>query len=430
MTQPRKKLLIVDVAALGWDLVTRRPLDGLSFHRVETVFPALTCTVQASLRTASLPRDHGMVANGLFFRHLRRVMFWEQSAALVIGPRIWDGLRRTGGKVGMMFFQQSLGESVDLVLSPRPVHRHHGGMIQDCYSQPPDLYGRLSSRLGRPFDVMHYWGPLASAKSTEWIVDAAEEVMRSPDLAPDVLMTYLPHLDYDLQRHGPDSRQALQALDKVYAWLADLRRFAETAGYDWLFFGDYAIEAVRGGPVFPNRLLRDAGLFAVRTVQGRAYPDFFTSRAIAVADHQVAHVFTADRDSTERAAGIFHDVQGIGEILDRAAQQRLGLDVARSGDLVLVADRGFWFAYPWWTEKGEAPDYAGHVDIHNKPGCDPCELFFGWPPPKVSADPTRVRGTHGRRGADTSVAWASSCEFAEQPQTLIDLARMVKKRLE
>jgi hypothetical protein len=76
-----------------------------------------------------------------------------------------------------------------------------------------------------------------------------------------------------------------------------------------------------------------------------------------------------------------------------------------------------WFAYPYWLDDRQAPDFARTVDIHRKPGYDPRELFFdpGLPWAKARAvrrlvqkklgfrtlfdvvplDPTLVRGSHG-----------------------------------
>ncbi|MBU1908641.1 MAG: alkaline phosphatase family protein [Verrucomicrobia bacterium] len=420
----------MDVAALGWDLVSRgaEKARSFTFRKIEPIFPALTCTAQASFRTAAWPRDHGMVGNGLFFRELRRVMFWEQSAGLVAGARLWHRFRRAGRRVGMMFWQQSLGEDVDLVLSPRPIHKHHGGMIQDCYSQPVNLYDRLTRKIGEPFNLMHYWGPLASARSSEWIVEALAHVMKSSDLAPDLLLGYLPHLDYDLQRHGPESSAAARALDHALDYLARLREEAGQAGYDFLFFGDYAIEPVTGPPVFPNRALRKAGLLAVRPVRGRLYPDFFSGEAFAVADHQVAHVFTAGGPGEGRVEEVLRDLDGVAQVMDRGRQYEMGLGPTRTGEYALLAEKGRWFAYPWWDTPREAPDYAGHVDIHNKPGYDPCELFFGWPPGRISSNPARIRGTHGRPGA--AAAWTASFPFDPEPSSLLDLARGVEWRLD
>ena len=422
----RRKLLVIDVAALGWNLVAQKPPPGFTFQKASPVFPAVTCVAQACFRTATLPAQHGLVSNGLYVPELKKVLFWEQSAALVEGPRIWERLRARGGRVGMMFWQQSLGESVDLVLSPRPIHKHEGGMIQDCYAQPGPLYDRLCREVGKSFNLMHYWGPLASRKSSEWITAATCAVMAAPDLAPDLLFTYLPHLDYDLQRHGPDHRSADRARGVLYGLLNQLRTAAENAGYDWLVVGDYAIGAVDQPAVYPNRALREAGLFGTRSLKGMAYPDFFHSPAFAMVDHEVAHVYTRDEAAARRAREVLASLSGVERVLDRSAQREFGLDHRRSGDVVLLARNGAWFAYPWWTERREAPDFATHVDTHNKPGYDPCELFFGWPPISVSQNTARVGGTHGRADEDSAVAWATSLQPSITPRSYLDLATLVR----
>lgn len=413
MSVPRK-LLVVDVAALGWDFAQRlAPDQRARFRKAETVFPAMTCTVQASFRTGLPASGHGVVCNGFWFPEPKRVMFWEQAASLVGGARIW----KPGTRAGMLFWQQSLGESADVIVSPKPVHKHHGGMIQDCYSRPHDLYADLCRAVGRPFNLMHYWGPLASVRVNDWIVAATCEVMRSKELAPDLLFTYLPGLDYDLQRRGPDHPRSFQCLEKTLSDFSNLWKTAAETGYDWLVFGDYAIEPVTGGAVFPNLALRKAGLFRVRKVGGRAYPDFFASDAFAMADHQVAHVYVARPADVPRARAVLEALPDIGSIQER--------DHPRAGDLVLVAKKGHWIAYPWWTDRKEAPDFAAHVDIHSKPGYDPCELFLGWPPGTVSLDTAKIRGTHGRVGPGCEVAWASSFDLQPDGPGILDLARAV-----
>jgi predicted AlkP superfamily pyrophosphatase or phosphodiesterase len=427
-----KKILIISVAALGWDLVQRNrpPNNAWTFRPLASVFPALTCVAQAAFRTASHPGQHGVLSNGYYSRELSRVLFWEQSAALVEGRRIWDSLRQQGRRVGMLFWQQSLGESMDLVLSPRPIHKHSGGMIQDCLSRPDDLYAKLVERIGRPFNLMHYWGPLASHKASDWIVRATVEVMQDPSLAPDVLFTYLPHLDYDLQRYGPQAARVQKAMDYCWSYLQQLTQSAAAHDYDCLVFGDYAIGPVTQPPVFPNRALREAGLFKTRLVRDMTYPDFFHSEAFAMVDHEVALVFARDAAATQRAAEELRGVPGIETIMDAGMLAQKGLGHRRAPDLLLTARAGAWFAYPWWAQKREAPDYATHIDIHNKPGYDPAELFFGWPPLSICTRPERIRGSHGRTGAGRQVAWASSFALAAEPRDLIELADATRAWLE
>lgn len=420
-----KKLLIIAVAALSQE----PEVDGLKFEKIQSIFPAVTCAVQASFRTASLPSAHGMIANGLFFRNINRPMFWEQSANLVQGPRIWDDFRNSGKRVGMLFWQQSLGEEVDILLSPAPIHKHGGGMIQGCYCKPENLYETLCRRIGTSFKLQQYWGPLATWKVGNWIVDATAAVLEDPDLAPDLCFTYLPTLDYVNQRKNPDSDPACQhSHQKLENQLKTLMDRAAAQGYDILIFGDYSMQPVDEA-VFPNQILRDAGLMSVRKIKGMLYPDFHASRAFAVTDHEIAHVYVFDPLDISGVWKVLLEFPGIGEILDRETKKAIGVNHPKSGELVLIAENEKWFAYPWWLETEKAPDYTGHVDIHNKPGYDPCELFFGWPPGTVSRNTTRIKGSHGRIGPGREVVWASTFSIPGNPGNLVDLAASVRKWL-
>lgn len=425
MATRHHRLLVVQVAGLGWDLLQSRgatTMGALAFHPAEGMYPALTCSVQAGFRTAAPPSLHGVVGNGYMDRALRRVCFWEQSAALVRGPRIWDVHVRAGKRVGMLFWQQSLGERLGQILSPAPIHPHHGRLIQAVYSKPVGLYERVCDALGEAFALQYYWGPRASARSSQWIADATVALMSDELAAPGLLLTYLPALDYDLQRYGPQSRPAGRALAQVAAQLDLLCDAAAKFGYEMLVFGDYAIAEATGGPAYLNRELLRRGLMAVRSVRGMCYPDLHESRAFAVADHEIAHVYVRDPGDLRVVQRAVADCEGVGRVLDRPDQAALSLDHERAGDVVAEAADGRWFAYDWWSSESQAPDYAAHVDIHNKPGYDPLELFWGWPPGRTSRNAQRIRGSHGRTGPGREVAIASTISAAP-PETLLDAAR-------
>lgn len=422
MRRTRRKLAVLQVAALGWEFYSKHMANRKlpAFKKTKSVFPAVTCTTMASVRTAATPARHGMIANGLFFRDLKKPLFWEQAASLVQGPRIWEETaRRDATRVAMMFWQQSLGEKVDVVLSPRPIHKHDGGMILDCLSRPEPLYADICEAQKKEFQLMHYWGPLASGKkSSAWIVPSYEYVMQQE--RPDLLFGYLPHLDYDLQRHGPDHRKARASAKTAAQAIARFIAACDTHGYDYVVYGDYEITTVKRGAIYPNRRLMDAGLFRTRTVEGMLYPDFFHYEAFAMVDHEVAHVYVADPAKVEFVRRSFTGFPGVAKVWTREEAAEVGLDHPNSGELILLAEPGAWFAYPWWTEKSEAPDYASHIDIHNKPGFDPCELFFGWPFPSVSQNASRIRGTHGHL---CNVAWATSLRDLTHVNDLVELGQ-------
>jgi len=422
------RILVIQVAALGYDLVERFP-DAfstlpLTFHRLTPVFPAVTCTAQASLRTALAPEQHGMTSNGYFERQLRKAFFWEQSAAQVEGARIWDQFRASGGTVGTFCVQQSLGESLDVVLSPAPIHKHSGGLVQDCYTRPPGLYHDLIRRVGRSFNLFHYWGPFASFKSTKWITDATAALISDTQSAPDLLWTYLPHLDYGLQKYGPHEEKRLQkAVNQLVQCLQKLIAAAEHAGYSVLIWGDYSIEPA-SKPVRLNRVLREHGLFRTRNVKGMEYPDLYDTPAVAIADHQIAHIYRNDASvNLSDMQSMLENTDGVEQVWENSAQQH-----AHAGDLVAVAEPEAWFSYKWWYEDRHAPDYACHMDIHNKIGFDPCELFFGRLPNLVSMNDARVKGTHGR--TDRPVAYGTTLDFNRSDiHTHLDLSRNLKSLL-
>ena len=413
------KHLILSVAGLGWRDIEMRHLTrlcGLALKPAESLFPAVTCTVQAGFRTASTADRHGMVCNGVFSRELQRPSFWEQSANLVRGPRIWERARKKGKSVALLFWQQSLGEDADYLVSPAPIHKHGGGMIMENYTSPPEAAPLLKRECG-PFPLHRYWGPLASPSVGDRVTRNIEVLCRN--YSPDIVFAYLPTLDYDLQRFGPNDSRCEKSFRILERQLERLAGLAQEMGADLTLFGDYAITEVTRPVSQPNILLRKAGLFKTRSIRGMAYPDFYTSRAFAMADHALAHLYLRDPAEREEVAGLFEKAGY--EVLRREETSEWNHPTA--GDLLLLAPRGSWCDYRWWSDPREAPDFAGHVDIHSKPGYDPCELFFA-PSllPKVSQDPGRVKGTHGRK---CTVAYASSLNVSSQ----LELAGALKEIL-
>lgn len=415
-----RKLLVLHVAALGYDLLQAceiKHLASLPIQRLTTVFPAVTCTAQATLRTALPPEAHRMMANGFYDPTTRQAHFWNQSSALVKGPRIWETFRAQGGRVGMYFFQQSLGESVDEIVSPAPIHAHGGKLIMATYSQPPELLNGKN-----PVKLWQYWGPLASKKVGRGIVKLLTERLEAGN-APELLLAYLPSLDYDLQRLGVSyglktcgmrHPNITSAVKETVEQIEQVAKVAQQKGYELLICGDYAITDVNGSVAYPNRILRAAGLFQTRIVKGMLYPDFHRSTAFALCDHQVAILY-AQEDVRQKARELLESLPEV----DAFATQTHG------DTLIFTAKPGSWFAYPWWEKPSEAPDYATHVDIHNKPGFDPCELHFGKTPFQCSTDTKKIYGTHGRNEAP--VAYAASLNFSAD--TLLQLAEQLQKWL-
>jgi predicted AlkP superfamily pyrophosphatase or phosphodiesterase len=426
----KPKVLLLQVAGLGYNFLKeslgKAEFGGLAVKPIGGLFPALTCPVQATMRTAAAPSRHGIIGNGFLIRELGKPLFWEQNGRLVEGPRIWKSFRKRGGTVGQMFIQQSLDHDSDVLYSPAPIHKHHGGMILDSIVRPAELQKRLGRELGA-FPLKSYWGPLASIRSTRWIMKAIESVLQHEQ--PDLLYSYIPHLDYVLQRCGPGSLQAQSECRRLAVDISALADHARSAGYQSIIFGDYAITDATG-VIQPNKVLTQHGWLTLRRIRGMLYPNLFESQAFCVVDHQIAHLYTADEQIGKPLKEAMEAMEGVDSVLDDPAKEKAGIAHPRSGQLVLVAKRGYWFDYRWWDKPKEAPDYATHVDIHNKPAYDPCELFFGWPPPSVTQSPLRVRGTHGRLDEAEPVFYASDVELPGYPETLLELSSDIRTLLE
>ncbi|WP_026189963.1 alkaline phosphatase family protein [Salinispora mooreana] len=373
------RLLVLDVVGLTPRMLAHMPRlasVGAGGFRAElgTVLPAVTCTVQSTFLTGDVPAGHGIVGNGWYFRELGEVLLWRQHNALVGGEKVWQAARRRwpGYTVANICWWYAMGADVDWTVTPRPVYHADGRKDPDCYTDPPWLRDTLTARLGT-FPLFSYWGPGAAIESSRWIARAAEQVIVTH--SPDLSLVYLPHLDYDVQRYGPaDPRATLAAaaLDRVLAPLLDL---AQDRGMTVVALSEYGITDV-SHPVDINRALRAEGLLRVYRQAGMEYLDPWTSRAFAVADHQVAHVYVRDPADIPAVAKLCAAVPGVEAVLDDVGKAAHGLDHPRSGELVVVAEPEAWFTYYYWLDDSMAPDFARAVEIHRKPGYDPAELFF------------------------------------------------------
>jgi len=368
-------------------------------------FPCVTCPVQANMTTGVLPDAHGVVANGFYWRDKRQVEMWTSPNECIEKPQLWDLLshRQPPPRSAVWFPLHSKGCEADYVCTPAPIHNPDGSESLWCYTRPLDLYGTLHKRLGH-FPLQHFWGPLADVRSTAWIVESA--IYAAATWKPEFFYIYLPHLDYAAQRTGPDSPQAKQAvveLDRLIGRLG--REFAAAYGTPplWLVAGEYAITSVNH-VTYPNRVLREAGLLAVRQTDDGELLDLEASRAFALVDHQFSHVFVQDGQSATvaRVAELFRHRQGFAEVLVGEDLAQWHLAHPRSGDVVLVSTPESWQAYYWWFSDDAAPAFARRVDIHRKPGYDPVELHFDPVTKGIPLDATLIKGSHGAPARDPS----------------------------
>ena len=420
MTKPLVVINLVGLTQqmLGPDTPHLQRLARTGFARpMGTVLPAVTCSAQSSLLTGTLPSAHGSVGNGWYDRELSEVQFWRQSNRLVHGERIYDaGQRRDANyRTAQMFWWYNMYANVDWSVTPRPSYPADGRKLFDSYSQPCELKDQLQEQLG-VFPLLKFWGPGADISSSRWIAEASIEVFRRH--RPSLTLIYLPHLDYNLQRYGPDDDRIAADIQAVDAEAGRVIDVALEAGAEVVVLSEYAITEV-DQPVHLNRVLREHGLLSVRReIGGWESLDCGASRAFAVADHQVAHVYVQHPEDLPTVQSLLAAQPGVDRVLDHVQQTEYGIQHSRAGELVVVAEPRSWFTYYFWLDDQLAPDYARTVDIHRKPGYDPAELVLDpalrFPKLRIASrllrkmlgmryymdviglDASVVRGSHGR----------------------------------
>lgn len=375
-----RRTLVLDVVGLTPNLLGANTPNLSALARrgglrpLRTIEPAVTCAVQSTFTTGLLPREHGCVANGWYFRDIAEVALWRQSNALVHGEKIWDaGKRRDPAfTCAKLFWWFNMYSTADIAVTPRPQYPADGRKIPDLHTNPSHLRAELQRELG-PFPLFRFWGPAADITCSEWIGRCAARIFEQH--RPTLTLVYLPHLDYNLQRLGPghpDIARDLGAIDAVCGQLIEL---AERAGARVVVLSEYGITAVRGA-VAINQVLRRESLLQVRAEDAGEILDAGASEAFAVVDHQFAHVYVRRQERVAEVAALLRATEGIDEVWDDEGKREHGLDHARSGELVARAAHDRWFSYYYWLDDARAPDFARTVDIHRKPGYDPVELFL------------------------------------------------------
>lgn len=345
-----------------------------SLATIAPVLPAVTCSVQATYLTGRWPSEHGVVGNGWYFRDECEIRFWRQSNKLVAGDKIWDEAKRLDPSFtcANLFWWYNMYSTVDISVTPRPMYPSDGRKLPDIYSAPAKLRDELQRELGA-FPLFQFWGPGAGIKSSEWIAESAKRVAQK--FSPTLTLIYLPHLDYGLQRHGPDLAKVAGDLRAIDAVVGDLIDFYEARDTQVVLLSEYGITSV-SRPVHLNRVLREAGLLRVRVELGRELLDAGASAAFAVADHQVAHVYVNDPAQLNAVRKLIAGTPGVASVFDRSTAAEIHLNHPRSGELIVLAEPAAWFTYYYWLDEARRPDFAPTVDIHRKPGYDPAELLL------------------------------------------------------
>lgn len=374
------RIAVIDVVGLSRSVIgTHTPfirsfLERSQLTPIKPILPAVTTAAQTTYLTGRYPNQHGIVGNGWYDRTDSEIKFWKQSAKLVQGETVWQTAKKLNSQFtcAQMFWWYNMYNDADFSATPRPNYLADGRKIPDCYTYPASLRDELTERLGT-FPLFNFWGPNANIKSSRWIAQSAmfvEEKHR-----PTLNLVYLPHLDYCLQKYGPTAAETHIELKQIDELVEQLVTFLEKRDVEVLLLSEYGISPVNH-PIHINRILRKEGLLGIRVERGLELLDAGASRAFAVSDHQISHIYCRDDKDIAQLKSLLAKQKGIAKVLDKQEQRAYAIDHQRAGDLVLIAEQYAWFTYYFWEDDDKAPDYARMVDIHKKPGYDPVEMFM------------------------------------------------------
>lgn len=374
------KTVVIDIVGLSANLIGKHTpflseyVKSRHTTPIKPVLPAVTTTSQSCYVTGKWPSEHGIVANGWYDREDAEMKFWKQSNKLVKAEKIWEAAKRHDPSFtcSKMFWWYNMYSTADFSVTPRPQYHADGVKAPDCYTYPASLRDELQQDLGQ-FPLFNFWGPNANIKSTKWIADASLWVDRKHD--PTLTLIYLPHLDYCLQKFGPDFSKISKELNQTDQVVADLVRHYEAKNTRIILLSEYGINPVHR-PIHINRILREEGLISIRTERWYELLDAGASKAFAAADHQIAHIYINDPAVKAQVKKRLEQTEGIELVLDEEGKKAHHIDHERAGDLVAIAKPDSWFTYYYWLDDAKAPDYAHLVDIHRKPGYDPVEMFM------------------------------------------------------
>ncbi len=339
---------------------------------INPVLPAVTCSVQSTYLTGKSPQQHGIVGNGWYSREDAEVKFWKQSNHLVQSPKIWDMARQIDPKftVSNMFWWYNMYSTADYSVTPRPMYPADGRKLPDVYSHPAELRHQLQRKFGE-FPLFKFWGPASSIESSEWITSATIEVDKLHDST--LTLVYLPHLDYSLQKLGPEHPAIAKELKLIDQQVGRLIEHFKHASI--IVLSEYGITSV-SRPIDINRTFREHNLLRIRDELDLELLDCGACLAFAVADHQIAHIYVNNPSVLKQTVEIVKSIKGIAKVYVGDQRSEIDLNHTRAGDIIAIAEPDAWFTYYYWFRDSLAPDFARTVDIHRKPGYDPCELFL------------------------------------------------------
>ncbi|MBI4902167.1 MAG: alkaline phosphatase family protein [Acidobacteria bacterium] len=281
------------------------------------VFPTVTYPSHTAMVTGRRPAESGIISNTLFDpeRTLNGAWFWY--AEMIKTPALWDAARQAGLTTGAVGWPVSVGARIDYNFPEYKVARNADDLLLYRTLPTPGLVAEFEKKHGElKFQGEHHDHLLSNLAA--FLIESRK---------PHLLLVHLIDLDHDQHGFGPESPEAMRALEGIDAAVGKLRRAVDTAGVAgetrWMIVSDHGFWPVQKA-FHPEAFLSSLGLTASGT-------DAKAWRVGTMTAGGSAAFFTKDPNDREAQAAVLRMLKtlkadggfGIDRIVERAEMDQL-----------------------------------------------------------------------------------------------------------
>ncbi len=346
---------------------------GASAEAVESVYPSTTYPAHATLVTGVSPRIHGIYSHLASLDPTERARPWHWFAAAIRVPALWNLARAHGLKSAAVGWPVSAGAPIDWNIPE----------IWDASAADPQQDLQTVARHSTPRlfeETVRALKPSPRVEPDRLRGEAALHIWR--EHRPDLMLVHFVGYDQQAHRHGPQSQEALKALEVTDH---EIGRFRETARNDervaMVVVSDHGFLPVEK-EVAPLVVLTEEGLFDVKE---RKQPILKRLGAVhaggSFAVFWLEEPSSHDRRALDRALDRLKETGAIAEVLDRAALENLGSDP--DAEWMLDAAGGFCFSgrFGGPVVRKSQTDLGTHGHLPTRAGMEAAFVVMG---PEIS----------------------------------------------
>ena len=308
-----RKVLFICVDGFGPEYLKRSDMPNLkrmmqagTYVEGASIIPSLTNVNNASIVTASLPRDHGITGNYYYDRTTGRGTYME-SAEFLLRPTIFERAKKRGIKTAFVTSKEKLKRLVS-----------RGADFAVSAERPPS---ELLATIGPTQDVY-------SPDINFWSFLAARHFLKEGDCQ----LVYLVTTDYMMHTYAPTDERSLAHLHTLDELLS--RILNDHAHLEVYLTADHGMSP-KGIAIDIGRVLTSKG------IEGEAVP--------IIKDRYVVHhknlggacyVYLKNEKDLEKTLALLREVSGVEEIYDkREAAEAFNLHADRIGDIFLLGEQ-------------------------------------------------------------------------------------------